>query len=134
MGQNRKVVLSSFHSSLEQQVLRSMLRRDDRTIKSLAQVLDHYCVLPQEQAALASGHLLVLSASPPSLCRTTRAHSLARNRLVLVMSSQHFIPHLSPIITIRALTSADLTSGVKACTFFNIFRWVCLWLRQCWLA
>ena len=91
----QQVVLSGFHSPLEQQVFRSMLRRNGRAIKLLAHSLDHYRVPPLEQASLASGHLLVLSASPPTIVRTTRAQSLARNRLVLALATEVVAPHVS---------------------------------------
>ena len=72
-------------------------------------LLDHYRVPPDEQAAMASGHLLVLSASPPGIARTTRAQSLARHRWVLAMSGQHCIPYLSPTSPIRSLIATELS-------------------------
>lgn len=107
----QQVVLSGFHSPLEQQVLRSMLRRDGRAIKLLALALAHYRVPPEEKAALAAGQLLLLSASPHHIARTTRALSLARNRLVLALSTQHCVPYLSPDSPLRAFTSVNLPLG-----------------------
>jgi len=92
----KQVVLSGFHSPLEQQVLRSMLRRQGRAIKLLAHALDDYRVPDVEQAPLAEGRLLVLSACPPGVTRTTRATALARNRLVLALADTHCVPYLSP--------------------------------------
>jgi len=91
----KQVVLSGFHSPLEQQVLRSMLRRQGRAIKLLAHALDDYRVPVGEQAALAQGRLLILSNCPPSVTRTTRATALARNRLVLALADTHCVPYLS---------------------------------------
>ncbi len=51
----QQVVLSGFHSPLEQHVLRSMLRRQGRAIKLLAHALDDYRVPDAEQAPLAKG-------------------------------------------------------------------------------
>jgi len=101
----QQVVLSGFHSPLEQQVFRSMLRRNGRAIKLLAHSLDHYRVPPLEQASLASGHLLVLSASPPTIVRTTRAQSLARNRLVLALATEVVAPHVSTDSPLATLLS-----------------------------
>jgi len=91
-----QVVLSGFHSPLEQQVLRSMLRRQGRAIKMLAHALDDYRAPTEELAPLAQGRLLVLSNCPPSVTRTTRATALARNRLVLALAAEHCVPYLSP--------------------------------------
>ena len=91
-----QVVLSGFHSPLEQQVLRSMLRRQGRAVKLLAHALDDYRAPTEELAPLAQGRLLVLSNCPPSVTRTTRATALARNRLVLALAAEHCVPYLSP--------------------------------------
>jgi predicted Rossmann fold nucleotide-binding protein DprA/Smf involved in DNA uptake len=91
-----QVILSGFHSPLEQQVLRSMLRRQGRVVKLLGHALDHYSAPAEEQAPLAEGRLLVLSACRPSVTRTTRATALARNRLVLALAAEHCVPYLSP--------------------------------------
>ncbi len=94
-----RVLISGFHSPLEQQVLRSLLRRNGRAIQLLARHLPagrEYRPTAEEQNPLAQGHLLILSASPATETRTTRASSLARNGLVLSLSSKHCIPHLVP--------------------------------------
>jgi predicted Rossmann fold nucleotide-binding protein DprA/Smf involved in DNA uptake len=102
-ARSQQVVLSGFHSPLEQQVLRSMLRRHGRVVKLLAHALDDYRVPPEEQAPLADGRLLVLSACTPSVPRTTRASSLARNRLVLALAAEHCVPYLSPDSPLQSL-------------------------------
>ncbi len=102
-GRAQKVVLSGFHSPLEQQVLRSMLRRQGRAIKLLAHALDDYRVPDEEQVPLAKGRLLVLSACLPSVTRTTRATALARNRLVLALADTHCVPYLSPASPLHGL-------------------------------
>ncbi len=60
----QQVVLSGFHSPLEHQVLRSMLRRQGRAVKLLAHALNDYRMPDEEQVPLAEGRLLVLSACP----------------------------------------------------------------------
>ena len=83
----QQVVLSGFHSPLEQQVLRSMLRRNGKVIKLLAHALVDYRVPAEEMAPLAEGNMLVLSACLPQVTRTTRASALMRNQLVLALAS-----------------------------------------------
>ena len=108
----QQVVLSGFHSPLEQQVLRSMLRRQGRAIKLLAHALDDYRVPDEEQAPLAEGRLLVLSACPPSVTRTTRATALARNRLVLALADTHCVPYLSPGSPLHGLVPVQTSKAL----------------------
>ena len=95
-----RVLVSGFHSPLEQQVLRSLLRRQGRAVRVLARGIATYRPSPEEREALAQGNLLVLTAHPPatgtSRTRTTRATSLARNRLVLQLASEVCSPYIAP--------------------------------------
>jgi predicted Rossmann fold nucleotide-binding protein DprA/Smf involved in DNA uptake len=99
-----RVVVSGFHSPLEQQVLASLLRRDGRAVKVMARGLGRsgYRPTPEELEPLAAGRLLVLTAFPASVTRTTRETSLARNRLVLALATEHYIPYLSADSPLRA--------------------------------
>jgi predicted Rossmann fold nucleotide-binding protein DprA/Smf involved in DNA uptake len=49
-----------------------------------------------ELEPLEQGRMLVLSAFPERVQRTTRETSLARNRLVLALATDLIIPHISP--------------------------------------
>lgn len=91
-----RVILSGFHSPLEQQVLRSVLRRHGRVVKVLARGLTDYHPPELELEPLEQGRMLVLSPFPEQVDRTTRETSLARNRLVLAMATDLVIPHISP--------------------------------------
>ncbi len=90
-----RIILSGFHSPLEQQVLRSVLRRKGRVIKLLARGLTEYRALSDEREALKEGRLLVLTACSPEVRRTTRATALERNRLVLALASEVLAPHIA---------------------------------------
>ena len=92
----RRVIISGFHSPLEQQVLRSTLRRKGRVVKVLARSMTDYRPVPEEREPLAAGQLLVITACPPEVRRTTRATALERNRLVLALASEIIAPHVSP--------------------------------------
>jgi len=109
----QQVVLIGFHSPLEQQVLRSMLRRQGRAIKLLAHALDDYRTPDEEQVPLAEGRLLVLSACPPRVTCTTRATALARNRLVLALADTHCVPYLSPDSPLHGLMPARSVPGAN---------------------
>jgi predicted Rossmann fold nucleotide-binding protein DprA/Smf involved in DNA uptake len=94
-----RVILSGFHSPLEQQVLRSVLRRKGRVVKVLARGLkpdgDGPRLPAEEAAALGEGRLLLISPFGPAVTRTTRSTSLQRNRFVLALSEQTLVPHVS---------------------------------------
>lgn len=104
-----RVVVSGFHSPLEQQVLRSLLRRQGRAVKVLARGMTYYRPDPQEREPLATGRMLVLTAFPPETRRTTRETSLARNRLVLAFAKEALIPFVSEGSPLAALV-ADYNS------------------------
>ena len=89
-----RVLVSGFHSPLEQQVLRSLLRRQGRAVKVLARHLPpgrDYRPAALEREPLTQGRLLILSASPATENRTTRASALARNGLVITLSDEHYV-------------------------------------------
>jgi predicted Rossmann fold nucleotide-binding protein DprA/Smf involved in DNA uptake len=90
-----KVIASGFHSPLERQVLRSALRRNGRVIKVLARGISNRSNLrlaPEETEAVASDNMLVITAFPPSSHRTTRETALARNRFVIALAGEIYIP------------------------------------------
>jgi predicted Rossmann fold nucleotide-binding protein DprA/Smf involved in DNA uptake len=90
-----RVIVSGFHSPLEQQVLRSVLRRKGQVVKVLARGIQNYRPQLDEREPLAAGQMLVITACPPTMTRTTRAAALARNRLVLALASECIVPHFA---------------------------------------
>lgn len=96
---NNRILVSGFHSPLEQQVLRSLLRRQGRAVKVLARCFNDktgYRPNAEEHEPLAQGRLLILSAFPLNATRTTRETSLDRNHLVLQLAAEVCAPHISP--------------------------------------
>lgn len=91
-----RVVISGFHAPLEQQVLRSLLRREGRAVKVLARGVMDYRPTVEEQEPLAQGRLLILSALPPKTKRTTRETALQRNHLVRQLSAEVCTPYIAP--------------------------------------
>ena len=98
-----RVIVSGFHSPLEQQVLRSYLRRQGRVVKVLALGISHYQSDAQELEPLANGQMLMISAFAPSVQRTSRATALERNRLVLALATEVVAPHISASSPLAAL-------------------------------
>jgi predicted Rossmann fold nucleotide-binding protein DprA/Smf involved in DNA uptake len=107
------VILSGFHSPLEQQVLRSVLRRHGRVVKVLARGMAQYHPPELELGPLEQGRMLVLSAFPEQIQRTTRETSLARNRLVLALATDLIIPHLSPNGGLAAVVAEMRPDGLE---------------------
>jgi predicted Rossmann fold nucleotide-binding protein DprA/Smf involved in DNA uptake len=93
---SNRVVISGFHSPLEQQVLRSLMRRSGRAVKVLARALDGYRAPLEEREAIAAKQLLLISSFPPNVRRTTRETALMRNRLVAALAAELVIPHATP--------------------------------------
>lgn len=89
------VIVSGFHSPLEQQVLRSLLRRQGCVVKVLARGVTDYRPTAEEREPLAAGRMLVISACAPEVRRTTRETALARNRLVLAMADEVVVPYVA---------------------------------------
>lgn len=102
-----RVIVSGFHSPLEQQVLRSVLRRKGRVIKVLARCFGgkngNYRPTTEEREPLAAGRMLVITACPPEVRRTTRETALARNRLLLALASEIVVPHVADDSPLAAL-------------------------------
>lgn len=101
--QSGRVIVSGFHSPLEQQVLRSVLRRKGRAIKVLARGMSDYRPTAEEREPLETGRMLVITACPPDVRRTTRETALARNRLVLALASEVVVPHVADGSPLAAL-------------------------------
>lgn len=97
------VIVSGFHSPLEQQVLRSVLRRKGRVVKALARGMTDYRPTAEEREALEAGRMLVITACPPEVRRTTRDTALARNRLVLALASEIVAPYVAAGSPLAAL-------------------------------
>lgn len=105
-----RVIVSGFHSPLEQQVLRSVLRRSGRVVKVLARGMTNYRPTPEEREPLTSGRMLVISAFVPIVTRTTRETALARNRLVLALSTEIVVPHVAEGSPLASLLTERVTA------------------------
>ena len=92
-----RVIVSGFHSPLEQQVLRSLLRRNGRAVKVLARCFSAsgYRLDKEEQDAFANGRLLIISAFGADTPRVTRVSANKRNELVIALSTEVVTPFIS---------------------------------------
>jgi len=92
-----RVIVSGFHSPLEQQVLRSLLRRNGHAVKVLARCFSAsgYRLAKEEQDAFANGRLLVISSFGADTPRVTRVSAIKRNELVIALSTEVVTPFIS---------------------------------------
>lgn len=109
-----RVIVSGFHSPLEQQVLRSMLRRKGRVVKVLARGMSDYRPAAEEHEPLAAGRMLVITACPPEARRTSRETALARNRLVLALASEVVAPYVADGSPLAALLDESVLAARQA--------------------
>jgi len=109
-----RVIVSGFHSPLEQQVLRSLLRRNGRVVKVLARGMTDYRSQPEEREPLAAGRMLVITACAPETRRTTRDSALARNRLVLELATEIVAPHVAAGSPLAALLEKSALAGRRS--------------------
>jgi predicted Rossmann fold nucleotide-binding protein DprA/Smf involved in DNA uptake len=98
-----RVIISGFHSPLEQQVLRSVLRRKGCAVKLLARGMTDYRPAAEEREPLAAGRMLVITACQPEVRRITRETALDRNRLVLALASEIVMPYVADGSPLAAL-------------------------------
>ncbi|NBC14532.1 MAG: hypothetical protein GVY09_14575 [Gammaproteobacteria bacterium] len=98
-----RVLVSGFHAPLEQQVLRSLLRRGGCAVKLLARGMADYRPPPEEREPLAAGRLLVATAFPAEVRRITRKTALARNRQMIALATELLVPFVAEGSPLAAL-------------------------------
>lgn len=107
-----RVIVSGFHSPLEQQVLRSVLRRKaGRAVRVLARGMSDYRPSSDEREPLATGRMLVITSCVPDVRRTTRETALARNRLVLTLASEVVVPYVAEGSPLASLLNEWAVNG-----------------------
>ena len=105
-------VVSGFHSPLEREALRLLLRGRSPILIIAARALDRYTPPPAWREALDEGRLLLLSpftAEDHATVRDPRTARL-RNRIVLALADERLIPHATPGASLEEiLRSFDAT-------------------------
>jgi predicted Rossmann fold nucleotide-binding protein DprA/Smf involved in DNA uptake len=113
-----RAVIGGFHSPMEKECLRILLRGPQPIILCPARGLPQR-LPPELHPALLAGRLLILSPFPDSEVRVTRELAERRNRLVAALASEVWFAHISPdgqmaelAARCRAWFPAGLTQGV----------------------
>jgi predicted Rossmann fold nucleotide-binding protein DprA/Smf involved in DNA uptake len=88
-------VISGFHSPVEKECLRILLRGEPPIIVCPARALPHR-IAPELKAPLAVGRLLILSAFPPTETRVTAELAARRNAIVSALATETVIFHATP--------------------------------------
>lgn len=109
-------VISGFHSPMEQECLRIMLRSPNPVTWCLAR--GKLTQIPPElKKPVADGRLRILAPFPDSVRRVTTATSERRNRIVADMAAAVIVVHAAPGSKIEALSIELLTAGKPLYTF-----------------
>jgi len=112
-------VISGFHSPMEEECLRILLRSPHPVIWCLARGL--FKRIPETpidcRAAVAEGRLLIISPFKENITRVTAKTAQLRNRFIADFANALFIPHAAPGSRIETLARELLAEGKTVYTF-----------------
>jgi predicted Rossmann fold nucleotide-binding protein DprA/Smf involved in DNA uptake len=112
-------VISGFHSPMEQECLRILLRSPHPVIWCLARGL--YRQIPSTpvdcRSAVAEGRLVMVTPFPDTVRHITAQTATTRNRLVVEMASAVVVAHAAPGSKMEALCRDILAAGKPLYTF-----------------
>ncbi|TRZ90745.1 MAG: hypothetical protein D4R84_15670 [Rhodocyclaceae bacterium] len=89
-------VISGFHSPIEQECLRILLRGKQPIIVCPARAIETMRIPSECRAAFDAGRLLFLSPFATEPRRVTKESAARRNELVAALADAAYIPHVSP--------------------------------------
>ena len=112
-------VISGFHSPMEQECLRILLRSPHPVVWCLARGL--YRQIPARpvdcRAAVADGRLVMVTPFPETVRRITAQTAMVCNRLVADLAAAVVVPHAASGSKIEALALELLAAGKSLYTF-----------------
>lgn len=89
-------VISGFHSPIEKECLRILLRGKQPVIVCAARAIETMRILTDCHAAFAAGRLLFISPFTKQPKRVTKESALRRNEIVAALADEVFIAHITP--------------------------------------
>jgi hypothetical protein len=96
MRDEGQVLIGGFHSVMEWECLRILLRGHQPIIWVPARSIVGMRLKPELEPAFKEGRLLILSPFPPTQNRITMALAAQRNRFVGALADTIFVPHAAP--------------------------------------
>jgi predicted Rossmann fold nucleotide-binding protein DprA/Smf involved in DNA uptake len=103
----RRCVISGFHSPVEKECLRILLRGSQPIIICPARALPKR-IPPGWKGPLAAGRLLILSAFRPTETRATAGLAARRNAIVSALATETQVPFGSDAFHLRSYMKAEL--------------------------
>jgi predicted Rossmann fold nucleotide-binding protein DprA/Smf involved in DNA uptake len=88
-------VISGFHSPVEKECLRILLRGEPPIVICPARAMPQR-IAPELKSPLAAGRLLILSAFPPTETRVTADLAARRNAIVSALATEIMVLHSTP--------------------------------------
>lgn len=110
-------VVGGFHSPMERECLRILLRGSQPLIVCPARSLERMRVNQEFRTPLNQGRLLFLSSFPQHSRRATAANALYRNQFVCALANHIFVPYASPAGKTFELCRDLLLKGKSLYTF-----------------
>lgn len=89
-------VISGFHSPIEKECLRILLRGKQAVIICPARAIEEIHIRKEIRAAFDSGRVLFLSPFAGQPMRITKESALRRNEVVAALADDAYIAHVSP--------------------------------------
>ena len=112
-------VISGFHSPMEEECLRILLRSPHPVVWCLARGL--FKRIPTQpvdcRPAIDEGRLLIISPFKASLSRATQKTAMIRNRVIADLAAAVVVAHAAPGSKIEALSLELLAAGKRLYTF-----------------
>lgn len=89
-------VISGFHSPIEKECLRILLRGDQPIVWCPARTIDNMRIPANMRPTLEAGRLLILSPFIDKPRRVTKDSAIRRNEFVAALSDEALIAHITP--------------------------------------
>jgi len=115
-------IISGFHTPVEKEVLRILLRGKHPAIMCMARGLENYRVPVDLKPGIADGTLLLVSPFPASERRVTSDLAEKRNRHILTMVDTVLIAHAAPGGKTFDLATATKERGLKLLSFASNYN------------
>ena len=116
-GTSAKTIISGFHSPVEKEALRILLRGKGKIVVCPARSIDGMRIPATWRGPLQDSRLLILSSFEAKHRRLTEKLARQRNKLVATIADEVFIAHASPGGKLEALAKESVTSGKPRYTF-----------------